>query len=190
MHDLRDPHLAAMKQILRYLQGTQDLGLHLYRTSPIGQATLTLANPPHLMMSSLWTISFPGLPSTSRQCPGPMMKMCIAPWPMASPKLIGCTSFSGNFTTLFAALTIVYCDNISVVYLFTNAVQYQRTKHVEIELHLVCEHVALGEIHVLHVPTSSQYADIFTKDLLTSVFMKFRSSLNIRCAPSSDVGAC
>lgn len=34
MHDPRDPHLAAMKRILQYLQGTKDLGLHLYRTSP------------------------------------------------------------------------------------------------------------------------------------------------------------
>ena len=35
MHDPRDPHLAAMKRILRYLQGSKDIGLHLYRTSPI-----------------------------------------------------------------------------------------------------------------------------------------------------------
>jgi hypothetical protein len=33
MHDPRDPHLAAMKRILRYLQDSQDLGLHLYRTT-------------------------------------------------------------------------------------------------------------------------------------------------------------
>ena len=35
MHKPRDPHLAAVKRILRYLQGSQDLGLHLYRTTPI-----------------------------------------------------------------------------------------------------------------------------------------------------------
>ena len=34
MHDPRDLHLAVMKRILRYLQGSQDLGLHLYRTTP------------------------------------------------------------------------------------------------------------------------------------------------------------
>jgi hypothetical protein len=41
---------------------------------------------------------------------------------------------------------------------------------------------------VLHVPTSSQYADIFTKGLPTSVFTEFRSSLNVRGAPSFDCG--
>jgi len=30
MHDPREPHLGAMKRILRYLQGTLDLGLHLH----------------------------------------------------------------------------------------------------------------------------------------------------------------
>ena len=33
--------------------------------------------------------------------------------------------------------TLVYCDNISAVYLSTNPVQHQRTKHVEIDLHFV-----------------------------------------------------
>jgi hypothetical protein len=53
-------------------------------------------------------------------------------------------------------------------------------------LHFIRERVALGEARVLHVLTPSQYADIFTKGLLTSVFMELRSSLNVLCAPSSD----
>jgi hypothetical protein len=58
-------------------------------------------------------------------------------------------------------------------------VQHQRTKHIEIDLHFVRERVAIGDLRVLHVPTSSQYADIFTKGLPTSVFTEFRSSLNV-----------
>ena len=34
MHDPRDPHLATLKQILRYLQGTLFLGLTLHRSPP------------------------------------------------------------------------------------------------------------------------------------------------------------
>ena len=51
--------------------------------------------------------------------------------------------------------TLVYCDNVSAVYLFTNPVQHQRTKHVEIDLHFVQERVALGQVWVLHVPATS-----------------------------------
>jgi hypothetical protein len=51
--------------------------------------------------------------------------------------------------------TLVYCDNVSVVYLLTNPVQHQRTKHIEIDLHFVRERVAAGAVRVLHVLTSS-----------------------------------
>jgi hypothetical protein len=75
--------------------------------------------------------------------------------------------------------TFVYCDNISTMYLYTNPVQHQRTKHVEIDLHFVREKVAIGQVHILHVPTTSQFADIFMKGLPSSVFNECRSSLNI-----------
>jgi hypothetical protein len=75
--------------------------------------------------------------------------------------------------------TIVYCDNISAIYLSSNPVQYQRTKHIEIDLHFIRDKVAAGAVRVLHVPTSSQYADIFTKGLPSSVFIEFRTCLNV-----------
>jgi hypothetical protein len=78
-----------------------------------------------------------------------------------------------------ARATVVYCDNVSAMYMSSNPVQHQRTKHIEIDLHFVRDRVALGEAKVLHVPTSSQYADIFTKGLPSSVFEDFRASLNI-----------
>ena len=85
---------------------------------------------------------------------------------------------------------LVYCDNISTVYMSSNPVQHQRTKHIEIDLHFVREKVALGAVRVLHVPTSSQYVDIFTKDLPSSVFTEFRSSLNVHGAADQTAGAC
>ena len=71
-----------------------------------------------------------------------------------------------------------------------NLVQHQRTKHIEIDLHFVRERVALGDVRVLHVPTTSQFADIFTKGLPSSVFTEFRSSLNVRCSDDSTAGGC
>ena len=78
-----------------------------------------------------------------------------------------------------AKSTLVYCDNVSSVYLSTNPVQHQRMKHVEIDLHFVCDRVAVDDVRVLHVPTTSQFADIFTKGLPSSTFSEFRSSLNV-----------
>jgi hypothetical protein len=84
--------------------------------------------------------------------------------------------------------TLVYCDNVSAIYMSKNPVQHQRTKHVEIDLHFVWERVALGDVRVLHVPTTSQFADIFTKGLPTSIFKEFRSSLNVWSPDDSTVG--
>jgi sulfite reductase alpha subunit-like flavoprotein len=66
--------------------------------------------------------------------------------------------------------TVVYCDNISAVYMSSNPVQHRQTKHIEIDIHFVREKVALGEVRVLHVPTTAQFADIFTKGLPTTSF--------------------
>jgi hypothetical protein len=76
--------------------------------------------------------------------------------------------------------TLVYCDNISAVYLSTNPVKHHRTKNVEIDLHFVRERVATGEVRVQHVPTTSQFADIFTKWLPSSAFLEFKTSLNLQ----------
>jgi hypothetical protein len=75
--------------------------------------------------------------------------------------------------------TLVYYDNVSVVYLSTNPVQHQRIKHIEIDVHFVREHIAVRDVRVLHVSTTSQFTDIFIKGLSSSVFLNFWSSLNI-----------
>nr|GEW67489.1 hypothetical protein [Tanacetum cinerariifolium] len=79
-------------------------------------------------------------------------------------------------TPLFTA-TLVYCDNVSAVYMSVNSVQHQRTKHIDIDIHFVCDFVASGQVRVLHVPSRFQYADIFTNGLPTALFIEFRFSL-------------
>ena len=84
--------------------------------------------------------------------------------------------------------SIVYTDNISATYFTSNPVQHQRTKHIELDIHFVRDKVALGHIRVLHVPSSYQYADIFTKGLPRQLFLDFRSSLTACSPPVSTAG--
>ncbi|GJS15996.1 ribonuclease H-like domain-containing protein [Tanacetum coccineum] len=65
--------------------------------------------------------------------------------------------------TPLSSATLVYCDNVSVIYLSSNPVQHQRTNHIEIDIHIVRDLVAAGQVRVLHVPSQYQYVDIFTK---------------------------
>nr|GEY77052.1 hypothetical protein [Tanacetum cinerariifolium] len=85
--------------------------------------------------------------------------------------------------------TLVYCDNVSAVYMSANPVQHQRTKHIKIDIHFVRDMVQTGHIRVLHVPSRYQYADIFTKGLPTALFEDFRSSLSVQLPPAQTAGA-
>jgi hypothetical protein len=62
----------------------------------------------------------------------------------------------------------------------SNLIQHQRTKHIEIDIHFVQENVALRQVHILHVPSSSQFADIMTKGLLAAIFDDFQSRAGSR----------
>ncbi|GKB38995.1 ribonuclease H-like domain-containing protein, partial [Tanacetum coccineum] len=92
--------------------------------------------------------------------------------------------------TPLSSATLVYCDNVSAVYLSCNPVQHQRTKHIEIDIHFVRDLVAAGQVRVLHVPSRYQFADIFTKGLPSALFEEFRSSLSVRCPPTPTAGEC
>nr|GEV35930.1 retrotransposon protein, putative, unclassified [Tanacetum cinerariifolium] len=56
-------------------------------------------------------------------------------------------------TPLFTA-TLVYCDNVSVVYMSTNPVQHQLMKHIEIDIHFVREYVASSSLVAQRVKPS------------------------------------
>ncbi|GJS55492.1 gypsy type transposase [Tanacetum coccineum] len=74
--------------------------------------------------------------------------------------------------------TLVYCDNVSAVYMSANPVQHQRIKNIEIDIHFVRDMVKVVHVWVLHVSSRFQYADIFTKGLPSALFEDFRSILS------------
>ncbi|GJR40319.1 ribonuclease H-like domain-containing protein [Tanacetum coccineum] len=156
MHDPRDPYFTALKRILRYVHGTLDYGLQLY-VSSITQ--LTAYTDVTLSRSSA-EAEYRGVANVVAETAWIRNLLCEL------------------YTPLFTA-TLVYCDNVSAVYMSANPVQHQRTKHIEIDIHFVRDFVASGQVRVLHVPSRFQYADIFTKCLPTALFIEFRSSLNV-----------
>ncbi|GKD90272.1 ribonuclease H-like domain-containing protein, partial [Tanacetum coccineum] len=50
-----------------------------------------------------------------------------------------------------SSATLVYCDNVSAVYLSSNPVQHQRMKHIKIDIHFVHDLVAASQVRVFHV---------------------------------------
>ncbi|GJY26896.1 ribonuclease H-like domain-containing protein [Tanacetum coccineum] len=88
--------------------------------------------------------------------------------------------------TSLSSTTLVYCDNVSVVYLCSNPC----TKHIEIDIHFVRDLVDVGQVRVLHVASRYQYADIFNKGLSSALFEKFRTTLSVLCPPVPTTWEC
>jgi len=71
------------------------------------------------------------------------------------------------------APVVIYCDNISSIFLANNPIYHARTKHIEVHYHFIRKKVLAKEIDLIHVNTEDQVADIFTKALGTYKLKKF-----------------
>nr|GEV91023.1 ribonuclease H-like domain-containing protein [Tanacetum cinerariifolium] len=194
----KEPHFAALKCILRYVRGTVDFGLQLYvsaTTSLVGYTDADWAGCPSPRMS------------TSGYCV--ILRDNILSWSAKRQHTISRSSAKAEYQGVanvvaksawirnllrelhypLSTATLVYCDNVSVVYMSANPVQHQRTKHIEIDIHFVRDMVTTDHVRVLHVLSRFQYADIFTKGLPAALFEDFRSSLSVRPPPAQTARA-
>ncbi|XP_021856786.2 uncharacterized mitochondrial protein AtMg00810-like [Spinacia oleracea] len=133
MHDPREPQLYALKRILRYIQGTIDHRLHLYPTSTLRLITYNDAD---------WG----GCPDTRCSTSGYCCFLGdnIISWFFKSQPTLSRSSAEAEYRGVenvvaevcwlrnlllelhcpLRQATIVYCDNVSAIYLSSNPIQH------------------------------------------------------------------
>ena len=157
MHDPRVEHMAALHRILRYVQGTIDHGLQLYKSATSSLLSYTDADwggYPDTRRSTSGFCVFLGdnliIWSAKRQ-PTVSKSSARAEYRGVANVVSGTCWTRNSLLELHCPIptaTLVYCDNVSVFYLSGNPVD-QRTKHIEMDIHFVHEKVQHGDIRVL-----------------------------------------
>ena len=59
----------------------------------------------------------------------------------------------------------LYCDNKAAIQIAANPVMHEKTKHFDIDVHLIREKISSGLIKTVKVDSKDQTADVLTKAL-------------------------
>jgi hypothetical protein len=183
-----EKHYLAATRILRYLKKCPGQGLFFPRQSSLFLSGFSDAD---------WAGCLDSRKSISGQCF--FLGSSLISWRTKKQITISRSSSEAEYRALGAAtcelqwllylltdlhvstvkLPVLYCDNQSALHIAANPVFHERTKHLEIDCHLVRDKVQAGIMKLLPVFSKDQLTDFFTKPLLPQPFNILLSKLGM-----------
>ncbi|WVZ76502.1 hypothetical protein U9M48_024477 [Paspalum notatum var. saurae] len=158
----RTSYRQAVKRIFRYLKFTPELGLWYSLDSSLSLRGFSDAYHASCRIDCK---------STSSTCQ--LFGTSLVSW--SSRKL---ASVSLSTTEAEFGWIPLLVDSTSAISIAKNPVLHSRTKHIDVRFHFLRDHYEKGDIDLVHVVTQNQLADIFTKPLEFSAFVRLRGVLN------------
>ncbi|CAL1374789.1 unnamed protein product [Linum trigynum] len=173
----RSSHLVQVMRILRYLKGTQDVGLFFPSE---GESVL----------EAYADADFAGCLDTRRSTSEWCVKIgsSFISWRCKKQERVSKSSTEAEYRSmsevtselvwlhrLLSELGIVcpapmrlYADNTSAIKIATNPVLHDRTKHIEVHVHYIRQLVEEGRLALSYITSEDQTADLLTKAVATS----------------------
>lgn len=189
MHNPKESHKAALKQVLRYVQGTTSYGLK-FGSRPheglIGYSDSSYNVDPDDGKSTTGHIFYlGGNPITwcSQKQEIVALSSCEAEFMAATEtakQAIWLRDLLGEILNRVDEKVVIRIDNKSAIALSKNPVFHGRSKHIHTRFHFIRECVEKGLVCVEHVAGTRQKADILTKALGRIKFKEMRELIGVQ----------
>ncbi|GAB2299710.1 hypothetical protein Dimus_038579 [Dionaea muscipula] len=170
----RQPHMAAMKHLLGYLQNTASKGLFY----PV-QSSLKVTG----FSDADWAACLVTRRSLTGYCI--FLGHSLVSWKTKKQATVSRSSAEAEYRSMAATTSellwlsyllsdlgisvhlpvTLFCDNRAAQHLAANPCFHERTKHLEIDCHFTRDKVQDGFLQTSFVPSHMQLADVMTKSL-------------------------
>ncbi|XP_075088144.1 secreted RxLR effector protein 161-like [Nicotiana tabacum] len=182
------PHMKSALHLLRYLNGTSDLGIFLNNSSDFSI---------QVYCDSDWG----SCPDSRRSVTGFYILLggSLVCWKSKKQPVVSLSSAEAGYRSLSKVVTEVtwltrlladfgltvissnhvYCDNQAAIHIGKNHVFHERTKHIELDCHFVRTKLADSLVTLLHTSSSTLMADVFTKSLPGAAHHSHLSKLGV-----------
>ena len=80
--------------------------------------------------------------------------------PSTTSELVWLHQLLKDFEVVISSLALLFCDNQTVIYLASNPLFHERTKHIKMDCHFVRDEVANGFIKLMPLRSQHQLTDI------------------------------
>jgi hypothetical protein len=190
MEDPREDHWAAVKRLLRYVQGTTELGIAFPKRGGIQLSVFSEAPPKASEDATLTVFSdadMAGDVDGRRSTSGVLVFLGSSPiaWQSLKQKMVALSTCEAEYVAaataacqvvwlrrLLAELTgaqvqppALKVDNQPAIALAKNPVLHDRSKHIDVKFHFLRDCVDGGQLVIEFVDTRRQLAYILTKSL-------------------------